>query len=504
MVAKLDIKLAQHFANDPKAFRDDARIKVGTEFQRFGLVAEPWQLQDFAAMDPAWHRLSIGSGEVSQRFAYLERPRGHSKTTDIALSVTHPILFSQRALFGIVASGDIDQAAILKRAMDVLLQGNPWMASGFEVQRNCIVNPKTGSRLEILSSNVETSWGHTPDFILADELTVWPSSGERLFHSLFSAAEKQSHCVFTIISNAGFGKGESWQWRIREDARTQPDWYFHSLPGPVASWFTPAALERQRRVLPDPVYRRVWLNEWTSGYGDALTEDEITAAILTGQPHHPPPGPMSGNEPGWSFIGAIDIGISHDATCFLILGKRGTECRLANVWDWRAPKGGKVSLDEVERTVIAAQRQYRMVRVATDPWNAAQLIERCRKQRVPIVERPQQGKMLVDQCMALLDAFRSGAIKLYPFESLISDLRTARVEERQYGYRLVSDHDESGHGDRLTSLSICLAAARDVTATGGVWGGVIMPHDISADRLAGSREQPVHNGPRYGGIISTL
>jgi phage terminase large subunit-like protein len=122
-----------------------------------------------------------------------------------------------------------------------------------------------------------------------------------------------------------------------------------------------------------------------------------------------------------------------------------------------------VSLDEIETTIVAAHERYRLARLAVDPWNAAQLVERCKKRGVPIEERHQQGKNLVDQCMALIEVFRSGSIKLYPYEPLLQDLRRVRVEERSYGIRLVAPYTADGtHGDTVTALSIALGAARDI------------------------------------------
>jgi hypothetical protein len=466
----------------PKAFRADAIIKAGRQFVRRGDVVDSWQLQDEEALDPAWIALSNPFAPTATiRFAYWERGRAHSKTNDGMLSAMQPIVLSRRKLLGICAAGDQDQASFLLQAGATYRECMPWTEPRFEIQSRAAVNPKTGSRLNAIASNAPTSWGHLVDFILLDELTTWSDSGEELFNSLYSAAEKQPHCVLLIISNAGVGQGEpggaggSWQWRVREMARLSPDWYFSSLDGPQASWIKPASIERQRIALPEIEFERVVMNRWTSGYSNLLPAERIDAAII---PHtnlnQPPPGPMTGNEPGWVFVAGYDGAISHDKATLVAVAKRGTEIRLANTWSFSAPKGGEISQSEVASTIIEAHRKYRFAKVAADPHDASGIVQHCQNQRVPIDKKHQTGKVLIDQATAVLEAFKTHTFTMYRHEELLYDLRHARIESRSYGYRIVSDRNRFGHGDHLTALSIALAEAREIHAPANrTWGGIV-------------------------------
>src|SRR5262249_54705598 len=242
--------------------------------------------------------------------------------------------------------------------------------------------------LEIISSDATSSYGFTPDFLVIDELSHWKEAGAALWESLFSAAGKRGNSFVVIISNAGTGLGESWQWAVREAARTDPAWYLSRLEGAQASWIAAATLEEQRRMLPDIAFRRLWLNEWTTGSGDAIEPDLIQAALTL-------PGPMAGAEQGWSFFAGLDIGLSRDASALVVVGRPwgGTEeggvggplppmtdaqrrlretygwgqaplkehawkrhtgtdrLRLALVKVWRPERGSKVELEVVEQTV---------------------------------------------------------------------------------------------------------------------------------------------------------
>jgi phage terminase large subunit-like protein len=171
---------------DPAAFRRSLLIDAGAEPVRFGDVMEPYQQADFAALDPAWRRLAGQSADVTHTRGWLERPRGHSKTTDIAVMVCWVLFAAPRKLTGVIAAGDRDQANLLRDAIEKLVRLNPWLAKFLQVQKQFIINPHTGGSLEIISSDVASSYGLTPDFVICDEISHWPKPD--LWHSLISSA----------------------------------------------------------------------------------------------------------------------------------------------------------------------------------------------------------------------------------------------------------------------------------------------------------------------------
>ncbi|HVJ85014.1 MAG TPA: hypothetical protein VM452_05170 [Caulifigura sp.] len=101
----------------PDAFRN-LLLLHGTENRTLAQALLPWQRADFEALDPAWRMLATGSngGGVIRR-AWLERPRGHSKTTDIAVQLLWILLASRRPVNGLVAAADFEQAQLVLRAM---------------------------------------------------------------------------------------------------------------------------------------------------------------------------------------------------------------------------------------------------------------------------------------------------------------------------------------------------------------------------------------------------
>ncbi len=177
------------------------------------------------------------------------------------------------------------------------------------VQEGCILNPKTDSTCDVIASDVASSYGLLCDFIVADEVCHWRDRG--LWDSLLSTAAKRKRCLLLAITNAGCQ--DSWQWTLREAIRTDPAWYFSRLDGPKARWITADRLAEQRRLLPDIAYRRLWLNVWSGGSGDAIHPDDLQAALTM-------TGPMSGKEQGWAFVLGADLSVSRDATSLVTLG----------------------------------------------------------------------------------------------------------------------------------------------------------------------------------------
>lgn len=299
----------ERLMSDPAAFRDEVLIDTDDGPKPYGKVLDPFQREDFVPLDLALRRV-VGQDVESNQRIYLERPRGHSKTTDIAFCGVFSLFGNRRKAAGAVCAGDSDQATLTLDAISTFLRLRPWLANILEVQKNRVINVKTGSTLTVLSSDAATSYGQLLDFIVCDELTHWKRRD--LWDAMFSTAAKRKHCLLLVISNAGFT--DTWQGKLRDQIVDDPDWTFRRLDGPVASWIDAKRLEEQRRLLPAKAFARLWLNQWSDGAGDALDADDFKAAISLS-------GPLAGPERGWAYIGGLDLGVVRDCSALAILGK---------------------------------------------------------------------------------------------------------------------------------------------------------------------------------------
>jgi hypothetical protein len=428
---------------NPVAFRDRLQID-GAPWLR-----DDWQESFLQACDPGWRRAIGQQVDGGHSRAWSLRPRGHSKTTDLACMTAWALFAARRPIRGVVAAADMDQARLLGDALQRLLAGNPWLARFLEVQRGRAVNPHTGAELQILTSDAPTSYGLLCDFIVCDELTVWRSRD--LFDSLLSAAAKRSDCMLAIISNAGWQ--ESWQYDLWRAIQADPAWLAHQVHGAVASWMSQRALDEQRRLLPAIQYDRLWNNKWMPGAGGAISGDDLAAAITQS-------GPMRGDEPGCLFAGAVDLGVSHDHSAVAIVGVKegGGRVRLAWSESW-APNGGKVDLRLVRRRVAELHRQFHCV-FMVDPSQAELMMQDLAMVNVPTFTKKLTTPAQAEMAQAVVAAFKQRCIDLYRDEMLLSDLAKLNIQERGFGLKLTAPSDkETGHADRAIALAMLMPGA---------------------------------------------
>lgn len=440
---------------DPIEYRRRLKIDVGGRQRFLADVADPWQAEDFAALDGGW-RKCVGQdmGDVIQR-AYLERPRGHSKTGDIATMTTWALLAAKRRIEGAVTAGDRDQARLLRNAISRLVQDNAWVGALLKVDRDKIINRFTGSVCDVVASDAATNYGLTPDFLVCDELTHWAK--QEMWEAMFSAAAKKAACMVLIIANAGVGEGSSWQWKVRESARTSPYWYFRRLDGPTASWIGPRLLDEQRTMLPGPAFRRLWLNQWVRGTGDALEPSDIEACCTLAEV------PDRGwND--WTHIQGLDLGVKHDHAALVTLGccPGQGKVRLAHVRSWK-PVNGEVDLVAVQAGVKEAAERFGSTVTFYDPHQCALMAQQLRRDGLRMEERPFVGKHLNEMASTLLQTFSARRIELYRDEELIRDLLRLTIAEKSYGYKLEAVSDEYGHADRAIALAIALPTAAEIS-----------------------------------------
>lgn len=439
--------------SDPEYFRRLIQIDCDGESRSFASVIDPWQLADFEAMDPAWRRVAGHGPEIQAKYSWQGRPRGHSKTTDIAVMVSYALFASKKRIDGVVGAGSKYQAGFVRDGIDRLCRLNPWLSEVIQVQNFRIVNRITGSTLQILAADEGTNYGALVDFIICDELTHWKNRG--LWDALFSAAAKKPNCLVVVITNAGNNMGDGWQWTARENARESFEsggvWHFNELDGPQASWIDDAMLAHQRVSLPPSQYARLWNNQWTRGGSDMFDMSLVDASInLGGKTRH--------ERHDWApFIGGLDLGINHDHTGFVVMGidVDAGRLKLADAVAWRpADFGGTIDLEFVEDQILKAQSRYGLMGVYYDPHQAVYLAQRLEAQGVNMVPVPFTPKCCNLMAERMLHSFRAGIVDIYHDDTLIRDLGKLSIVEKSYGVKLEAPRDEDGHCDVATAFMI--------------------------------------------------
>lgn len=150
-------------------------------------------------------------------------PRGNRKTSlAAALSLLHTI-GPERAQDGeaIFAAVDRKQAGrAFKEALGIVKADKRLVAATriYDAHNapKQIVYPKGGVTLEVISGEAGTQHGANPNFVLADEIHIWPN--RFLWEALQTGLEKADNPLLIVATTAGRGS-DNIAWEVVDDAR---------------------------------------------------------------------------------------------------------------------------------------------------------------------------------------------------------------------------------------------------------------------------------------------
>ena len=453
-------------AADFRDFRRGLMIEVDGDLVPLADCLDDWQEECFAMMDGALGKLvGMPVRRVVPMIArhWWTRPRGHSKTQDAAVVITFLLFAARRSLRGVIAAGDEDQAKLVKDAIVRLISANPWLAKFVTVERGRVYNQHTGSEAVILTSDAPTSFGLLIDWCWCDELVHWKERDD-LWQSLASAISKKGFALLCVSSNAGWTG--TWQHGLHEQIRHNPLWYLSHLDGIVASWWTEQQKEEPKGLLSVEGYRRLFENQYVANESRAISDEDLKRAVVLD-------GPLTnaGDIERSIQIGSLDIGIKNDRSALCVLSVRPgrPEVRLAHLVTWKPPRGGEVSLDQVEQATLAAHGKYNLRLVAYDPSQCQHLAQRMRRNYgMNMQEYPFTPAHCDEMAVALISGFKNNICQIYPHAELQSDFRKLVVEDKAFGkMRLTAVSDSSGHADAGIAYSIGLPFAQRYAMNSG-------------------------------------
>jgi phage terminase large subunit-like protein len=438
------------------------RLLLGLRLEdgcRWGEAALPWQRADAEAV----------LDRCGPRLHYLTRPRGASKTTDLA-AVTVAALVEQlppRSRSYAVAA-DRDQGALLLDALAGFVHRTEGLASAVKVEAWRATSTRTGATIEVLAADESSSWGLKPHLLVVDEFAAWKTTAgpRRLWASLFSSLAKTADSRLAILTTAGEPSHPAH--KLLQRARTSDRWSVSEQPGPTP-WLDPADLDEQKAELPAWEFERLHLNRWTESADRLVAGTDLDACITLDGPRE-----WRRHSPA-SYVLAVDVGLVNDSTVLAVCSRdRDSDVvALDNLIVWQGSRAHPVSLEAVEATIVETWEGYRHPPLTLDPWQGALLAQRLRRRGLRVVEHPFTVSSVSKLALRLHGAIRDQAIALYPDDELVQELRNVRLRESSPGvYRL--DHDHGQHDDRAIALALCvdhLLARRESGHTAAGTGG---------------------------------
>lgn len=460
-----DDEAIQRASQSPKNFREMIYIETNSgERVRFSDILDDWQRDDFEAMDAAWlYMARVSRDRPQKRRAYLERPRGHSKTTDQAVMATWAVLAGKTKLNGYIFAGSGKQAEELYSQIGMVMRMNPWLERRLRLYVGRLVNTETESVCHVVEADAGGIMGQRPNFALCDEVTHWKD--EKKWNAAVSGLLKTPDAICVVIANAGYGKGRSWQWKLRERLRVDPVWYFHSLPGPIASWIGQDELEEARRIIVDHnEYRRLVLNKWLSDSKEGIPYEQIVDRTVLA-------GPRTARSDAWDFvIGGLDIGRTGDRTSLVLVAGITSQDKLQVINHYTFSPADypedTVKLADVESVIVREHKRLDgLFCVYADTSQAGRTAEILMDEHgIDCQEVFYTAKFIAQQCRDLTDAFRTKWIELYYDEILEADILSLEVQYNEFSKtgKLTAERNEFGHADSGFALAIAVAKGKQL------------------------------------------
>lgn len=477
---------------DPLELLAAMRLEDG---RRWGEVAADFQVDDARAV--------LTPGPDDERLHWLGRPKGGSKTTDVAGQGMAWLLTQARPLDDAYAiASDQEQARRLLDRARGLIARTPALGRRLEVQTHRVVNRATGAGLVALAADAAGAEGLISPLILVDELPQWADTrnARAMWDAAYSSIPKVPGLRFVVIGHAGVAG--SWQHRLYERFLVAPRWRVHDVPGPLP-WLDPELLEDQRATLAPSQYERRHLNQWSNSEDQLTTVEDLRACVVLNGPMRP--------EAGVRYVVGLDLGLKGDRTVAAVchaedldgrdpheqtrVEPSGHERRLRSLVDsglmttaemvdrvggsmaatqarpvrivldrmavWEGTRQAPVSLSEVEEWIGQAHHSFNRAALVMDPWQAIGMGQRLAARGVEVEEYAFGSASVGRLANVLHQLLRDRALALPDDEALLEELASVRLVERTPGVMRL-DHDAGRHDDR--AVAIALAAQRLLSA----------------------------------------
>ena len=410
------------------------RIESG---QLWTEVATDWQLADLRAVL-----------DGPEPFSFLTRPRGGSKTTDAAAASLAMLLAADQPLRFYAAASDRDQARLLLDAIEGFAHRTATIAAGLTIDRWKVTAIRSGATLEALAADTSSSWGLRPSGVILDEIGWWPDlpSARTLVDSLLSSAAKTEGCRVAVITSPS--SPSHFAHKLRDHAASDPLWRLSETPGPIG-WIAPERIEEQRRRLSEPMFRRLFLGEWSEG-DEALVADEALRAAVR---HEGPLDP----EPGVAYTIGVDLGLKRDRSAAAVCHAENEEVILDRVAVWQGSRLRPVRLAVVEDWLADAAGRFNGAELVFDPWQASGLMQRLQGRGVRCSEFTFSAQSVGRLAASLFHLLRDERLALPDDEALLDELAHVQLRETSPGVFRI-DHEAGRHDDQ--AIALALAAHR--------------------------------------------
>lgn len=432
---------------------------------------EPWQWQD--VLGPLL--TTVGpDGLRWYREGLIGLPRKNGKST--VCSALGLILLTADGEAGAEvysAAGDKDQARIVFRQAQEMVRASPVLSRAFKVYRDVIEFPETASTYRVLSADAPLKHGLNPHGVIIDELHV--HRDPELYYALRTAVGARSQPLVVSITTAGWDEESLCYERFQHGrSGTDPRFFFYwreaprrpdGRPWPVddfdawceanpASWQrTPEAMELALSAgLPEPVTRRLYLNQWTASDEGWIPLDAWDECADVPE-----------LEPGSEVVVAVDVAPKRDTTAVVLVhaNEDGRLDVLARVFT-ADEDTGYLDFEAVEDYIRELAHEFYLAELVFDPYNFTRSALMLADEGVAgeVVEFPQTDSRMVPASQALYDAITGRRLRHGGDSTLRAQAEAAAAKETGRGWRIVK-RKATRSIDSVVALAMAVSRVAD-------------------------------------------
>lgn len=474
----------------------------------WGAVAADFQRQDAAAI----------FGPDRPHLHFLTRPRGGSKTTDVAgvalswLAAEAP----ERARAYVLAS-NADQAALTIDAAAGFVARTAALGRYITVENERLVAPN-GASVRVLPASDSGSWGLlNARLLICDEFAQWPETrgAKRVWTAIRSTVQKVPGCRLVILTSAG--EPSHWSYgEVYKRALEDPEnWRVHEVAGPVP-WQDPADIEALRRELMPSEFDRLVLNRWSESEERVVSPEDYEAAAVPARRWGSAPAGTKGG--GWRahgprdgvrYLVTADLGLVADATAIAVshveAAPEGTARRLVvdHIERWQGSKRHRVQLRDVEARLADLSAEYGAAPIRLDPDQAQGTIEALNRRGGLHAEAFAFTVNSVGQvATALVRAFHDRTIEVPASPELCAELLAVRLRDAGHGVARL-DHDRGAHDDQAVVIGMAAHLLLASTWSSAAAFMAMMRRDLRRRSSAAPESDGARAMPRPAGLLAS-
>jgi phage terminase large subunit-like protein len=355
-------------------------------------------------------------------------------------------------------AGSRGQARLVFKVAKQMVEASPLLRAGTRRYKDAIEVPETDSVYRVLAADAGLQQGLNPHGFCVDEYHVHRNAEQ--YEAMVSGTGARVQPLGMVITTAGPKRmGPAWDLLQLAKAGGDPEMYLRWWAADdgcdlwdtkqwrkanPASWVTIKYLRGQARRLPEPVFRRLHLNQWWDREERWIRQDTWDAN--DGRPSIDPDLPC--------YIG-VDAAPKRDTTAVVLLQRDDQGVHHVRVKVWRRDETmAYTDFAEVEDYIRTLCTEFQVERVVVDPYAMIRSMMMLADEGLPVEDFPQNDARMVPASQNLYDIAMERRLRHGGDRELSMAAENAGVLLTNRGWRL-NKMKSSGHIDALVALSMC-------------------------------------------------